>query len=167
MNGHEQVKARDLRIATLIDQWEHSGNKARVRCARQLIDAWKADDVLGGFVQVLNNGKHRSELEELRSLVRVVETVDFGGYTQRDADAVAVILFACGYRRATLYQYAVVEPDESTMTRRDRQLATWMDTAEPDEFDEYRQQKIQIYARHHPHARLVRRRVGEWEEIEQ
>jgi hypothetical protein len=99
MRGNEQSKAQGLRLAMLIDQWEQSGNRVRVRCARDVRNALDADDVLGAFVHVLDKGKHRTELDELRALVRVVETMDLGGYTQRDADAVAVALWSAGYRR--------------------------------------------------------------------
>lgn len=58
------------------------------------------------------------------------------------------------------YQYAIVEPDPSTMTRRDRQLGTWPEGAKDNE------QVLAFYRRNHPEARLVRRMVGEWEEVE-
>ena len=83
----------------LLEQWDTSGSRVRVRCARDVRNVLDADDVLGAFVQVLDYGKHRTELDELRTLVRVTETIDGGGYTQRDADAVAVALYAAGYRR--------------------------------------------------------------------
>lgn len=38
-------------------------------------------------------------LAALRELVRRIETQDFGGYTQRDADAVAERLHLAGYRQ--------------------------------------------------------------------
>jgi hypothetical protein len=40
------------------------------------------------------------EINELRRLVARVETMDFGGYTQRDAYSVADTIYSAGYRRA-------------------------------------------------------------------
>lgn len=94
-----QDKGQALRLALLVDEWEQSGNRVRARCARDVRRSLEADDVLGAFVAVLDTGKHRTELDELRALIRVVETLDLGGYTQRDADAVAVALWTAGYRR--------------------------------------------------------------------
>lgn len=95
----DKAKAQALRLAILLDEWEQSGHRVRTRCARYVRNALDADDVLGGFVHMLDNGKHRTELDELRALVGTVETLDLGGYTKRDADAVAVALFAAGYRK--------------------------------------------------------------------
>lgn len=92
-------KAQAIRLATLLDEWEHSGNRVRVRCARDIRNALNADDVLGGFVRLIHTNNASNELDELRALARTVETIDFGGYTQRDADAFAVTMYAAGYRR--------------------------------------------------------------------
>lgn len=92
-------KAAALRLALLLDEWDRSGNRVRTRCARDVRNVVDADDVLGAFVNVLEGGL--DGLDELRELVRTVETVDFGGYTQRDAYAVAAALWAAGYRKGT------------------------------------------------------------------
>lgn len=95
----DKQKAQSLRLAILLDEWDQSGHRVRARCARDVRNVLDADDVLGAFVHVLDNGKHRTELDALRALVRTVETMDLGGYTQRDADAVAVALWSAGYRK--------------------------------------------------------------------
>lgn len=87
-----------LRLTVLLDQWESSGSPALEVCARKAWEAVEADDVMSGYMSILDR-KHASELDEMKALVRRVETLDLGGYTQRDADAVAVALFAAGYRR--------------------------------------------------------------------
>jgi hypothetical protein len=91
-------KAQALRLALLLHMWEESGNRVRVRCARDLRNALDADDVLGAFAYLIDNGRMEG-LDELRALLRVVEALDFGGYTTRDADAVAVALWSAGYRK--------------------------------------------------------------------
>jgi len=97
--NRQNAKAQTLRLALLLDEWDRSGHRVRMRCARDVRNAIDADDVLGAFVQLLGESGSRAELDELRALVRAVETIDLGGYTQRDADAVALALYAAGYRR--------------------------------------------------------------------
>lgn len=95
----QQPKAQALRLALLLDEWDRSGHRVRMRCARDVRNALDADDVLGAFARLLDETGARDELDELRALVRAVETIDLGGYTQRDADAVALAIYAAGYRR--------------------------------------------------------------------
>lgn len=91
-------KAWPLRVTLLLSKWKESGDETLAQCADEVGDALFADDILNPFVSVLDDAK-RTDLQELRELVRIAETLDFGGYTQRDAESVANLLWASGYRR--------------------------------------------------------------------
>ena len=47
-------------------------------------------------------GEKRPHYDELQRIVRRTETLDFGGYTQRDADSVVDSVYNAGYRQQRL-----------------------------------------------------------------